>query len=155
MGLDMYLNAQRYLSDYRDADAPAKDAILQQFPELNAYLKEESEANPVTEVIARVGYWRKANQIHNWFVQNVQEGKDDCKPYYVDREGLLELKSLCERILADNSLAGELLPTQAGFFFGATEYGDYYFSDLEQTVTIIDKALDLPDVWGFEYQSSW
>lgn len=56
MGLDMYLNAKRYLSDYRDADAPAKDAILQQFPELNAYLEEESEANPITGVIAKVGY---------------------------------------------------------------------------------------------------
>ena len=155
MGLDMYLNAKRYLSDYRDADAPAKDGILQQFPELNAYLEEESEANPITGVIAKVGYWRKANQIHNWFVQNVQEGQDDCMPYYVGRQQLLELKSICERVLADNSLAGELLPTQAGFFFGGTEYDEMYFSDLKETVRLIDKALTLPDAWDFQYQSSW
>lgn len=155
MGLDMYLNAKRYLSDYRDADAPAKDAILQQFPELNAYLEEESEANPVTGVVARVGYWRKANQIHSWFVQNVQNGEDDCKSYYVGREQLQELKTLCERVLADNSLAKELLEPKDGFFFGSLDYDEYYFSDLRQTVEIVNKALSLPDSWYFEYHASW
>lgn len=88
-------------------------------------------------------------------MQNVQEGQDDCKPYYVDRKGLLELKSICERVLADNSLARELLPTQAGFFFGSTEYDEWYFNDIRGTVEIIDKALTLPDAWDFQYQSSW
>ena len=25
-----------------------------------------------------VMYWRKANYIHNWFVENIQNGSDDC-----------------------------------------------------------------------------
>lgn len=29
-------------------------------------------------IIKQVGYWRKANEIHNWFVENVQDGEDDC-----------------------------------------------------------------------------
>ena len=31
------------------------------------------------------GYWRKANQIHKWFVDNVQGGIDDCRPYPVSQ----------------------------------------------------------------------
>ena len=30
------------------------------------------------ETHEEVGYWRKANAIHGWFVRNVQNGKDDC-----------------------------------------------------------------------------
>ena len=37
-----------------------------------------------------VGYWRKANQIHKWFVDNVQDGVDDCGEYKVTKEQLIE-----------------------------------------------------------------
>lgn len=46
-----------------------------------------------------VGYWRKANQIHNWFVQNVQNGIDDCGRYEVSKEDLIKLRNLCEKVL--------------------------------------------------------
>ena len=153
MGLDMYLSASRYLSVYDDADAQKKEQLLEMFPELKVYLAEEE--NPIQEVRAIVGYWRKANQIHGWFVENIQEGEDDCRSYYVSREKLQKLKSLCQQVLEDKSLADELLPTQSGFFFGSTEYEGYYFDDLEKTIRIIDNALALPETWRFEYQSSW
>lgn len=44
-----------------------------------------------------VGYWRKANHIHNWFVENVQNGVDDCDSYVVSREKLQELYDTCNR----------------------------------------------------------
>jgi hypothetical protein len=44
-----------------------------------------------SEVIEEVMYWRKANQIHKWFVDNVQDGVDDCKEYWVSEEKLQEL----------------------------------------------------------------
>ena len=153
MGLDMMLNASLYLSKYNDADKQKKEKLLEMFPELKVYLTEGE--NPVQEVKAEIGYWRKANQIHNWFVNNVQNGEDDCRSYYVDRKQLEQLKSLCQQVLEDKSLADKLLPTQSGFFFGSTEYEGYYFTDLEDTVKIIDNALALPDGWTFEYHSSW
>ena len=153
MGLDMFLNASRYLSNYDKADKSKKDELLNVFPELKVYLKEES--SPIKTVTAEIGYWRKANQIHNWFVQNVQHGEDDCKSYEVSKQKLTELKDLCAQVLADRSLADELLPTQTGFFFGGTEYDDWYFGDLEGTIEIIDNALALPEQWHLEYQSSW
>lgn len=38
-----------------------------------------------------IGYWGKANQIHNWFVENIQGGIDDCGDYPVTISQLDEL----------------------------------------------------------------
>ena len=47
----------------------------------------------------QVGYWRKANQIHNWFVENIQNGEDDCDYHReVTEEDLEELLALCNKI---------------------------------------------------------
>lgn len=153
MGLDMYLNASRYLSDYHDADKEKKKQLLQLFPELHSYL--QKERNPFREVNVEVCYWRKANAIHGWFVDNVQSGEDDCKKYHVDRDQLEELRDLCNKVLADRTLAPDLLPSRSGFFFGNTDYDDSYFDDLEHTVASLDNALKFPDCWEFDYQSSW
>jgi len=153
MGLDMYLNASKYLSDYNEADKDAKEAMLKLFPELQDYLK--NSGFNFKKVTAEVGYWRKANAIHNWFVQNVQEGEDNCKSYSVGREDLAKLYELCQQVLADNSLAGKLLPPTNGFFFGSTELDEYYFDDLRSTIEIIDRVLALPEGWWIEYESSW
>lgn len=42
-----------------------------------------------------VAYWRKANMIHQWFVDNVQEGVDNCSTYYVSFKKLQELYAIC------------------------------------------------------------
>ena len=104
-----------------------------------------------------VGYWRKANQIHKWFVDNVQNGVDDCGEYKVTEEQLIELRDTCNQVLNDHSLAEELLPAQSGFFFGNTDYDEWYYNSLEYTVQTIneiinDKPYCLDDLY---YSSSW
>ena len=148
MGLDMYLNAKIYLSKYDDKE-DKREQIYTLFPEMF-----ESGNLEYVKVAFEVGYWRKANHIHKWFVDNCQD-EDDCKPYYVSREQLKALRKLCEEILKDSTLAEVYLPTQEGFFFGSEEYGEWYFDDLKDTIKIIDKCLKLPEEWEFEYQSSW
>lgn len=103
-----------------------------------------------------VGYWRKANAIHSWFVTNVQHGKDDCKEYPLSRDNLVELKKICEGILANKKLADTHLPTKSGFFFGNTDYDSFYFNKVESTIEIIDRILnEYDDTWELTYQSSW
>jgi hypothetical protein len=51
-------------------------------------------------------------------------------------------------------LAEELLPSHSGFFFGSTEYDEWYFKDLTRTVEIIDRCLASKFDY-FEYQASW
>ena len=101
-----------------------------------------------------IGYWRKANQIHNWFVENCQGGVDDCREHSVYHEDLQKLKELCEAVLKHPNEAEDLLPTQCGFFFGSTEYDEYYFEDLRATIEIIVWALS-QDFDYFVYHSSW
>jgi hypothetical protein len=59
------------------------------------------------------------------------------------------------RRIADPSIAMALLPTQAGFFFGSTDYDQYYYADLEYTRGTLTKALAEADDGRFYYQSSW
>jgi len=154
MGLDMYLSGKRYLNCYCDnGDKKKAQDISDMFPELHGW---QDEGNSVVkEVIIRVGYWRKANAIHKWFVDNIQKGKDDCNPYYVSRKSLIELRGECDKALQNRDNAAGILPPQEGFFFGGTDIDDWYFRDLENTINIVDKLLTLPDDWSFEYQSSW
>jgi len=153
MGLDMYLYAKNYLSDFRPEEKEKAEAIQKLFPELAGVKNQYGSA--VKYVTAEVGYWRKANAVHDWFVKNVQKGVDNCGSYYVSRENLNELRALCDTTLKNRDNASETLPTASGFFFGGTEYDEWYFNSLENTIEIIDAALKLPDSWDFEYQSSW
>lgn len=109
-------------------------------------------------ITEQVGYWRKANQIHAWFVDYVQNGIDDCDYHREITKGDLNyLLDLCQRVLDDHSLAYELLPTQSGFFFGGTEYDEYYFEDIENTIEIIKNVLETTDFDKemIYYVSSW
>ena len=156
MGLDMYLNAKRYISKhFNEGDTERAEAIQKLFPELADIKGRWGDESPVKEVTIDIGYWRKANAIHDWFVKNVQGGEDECKPHYVSREQLVELKDTCTEVLENKTRAKELLPTTSGFFFGSTEYDQYYFDDLTDTVAIVEKCLLLPTSWEFEYRSSW
>ena len=102
-----------------------------------------------------IGYWRKANQIHNWFVENIQGGIDDCGDYPVTISQLDELKTLCQEVLDDKEKAEELLPTRAGFFFGSIEYDDYYFDELIDTIRIIDNIKNDSEITEISYVASW
>jgi hypothetical protein len=56
-----------------------------------------------------VMYWRKANHIHNWFVENVQDGIDNCATYYVSPDQLTALLDACERVIeASDLVEGEV-----------------------------------------------
>jgi len=155
MGLDMYLTAERYLFSYPEdgEDAKTANTISAMFPELNG--------SKVKTLTAEIGYWRKANQIHAWFVENIQDGEDECKKHYVSVEKLQELLDEVNEVLdADNSeeKALELLPPTSGFFFGSAVIDEYYFNDLKRTKDMLEGILSNEELigdWDIYYQSSW
>jgi hypothetical protein len=152
MGLDMYLYANQFIcgGDWTPNEEKNKrNSIAALFPEI----KRTGNLDSV-EVSFEVGYWRKANAIHKWFVDHCQDGIDDCRQTYVERSDLQELKKVCQKVLT-NSLNVKALPTQEGFFFGSTEYDEYYYEDMKRTIDIIDYCLSLPEKFSFEYHSSW
>lgn len=158
MGLDMYLTAEKYVSGYRDV--PARDKVLGALGD-HPPLRDEG-AHAVVNV--SVAYWRKANAIHNWFVENVQDGEDKCEKAHVPLEKIKELVATCEGVLfkRDPELAAEELPTADGFFFGPTDYDDWYWGNLEETVAILSPLIQWFEAdenragdWDLFYQSSW
>lgn len=152
MGLDMYLYKKNYIWQGEWVKPEVKqEVIVKKGGEVDNSIKPER----VKYVVEEVGYWRKANQIHRWFVENVQSGTDDCGSYWVSRDKLEELLDLCKQIKEDNSKAEELLPSQSGFFFGGTEYDEWYYEDINNTIKILEEVLADEGGDDFEYSSSW
>jgi hypothetical protein len=150
MGLDMYLNKKTYISRGEHLSPEEKyEVVVTKGGKPVDHIK----ANRVKYIEEEVGYWRKANQIHNWFVENVQDGVDNCSDYYVATHKLEELLDVCKQIEADHSLAESLLPSISGFFFGATDYDEWYYEDITNTIKILEEALEAGD--DYYYSSSW
>lgn len=154
MGLDMYLSAKKYLSPYFDA---ADGEKIKSINEIFGVDSDDVDDYGVKEVTFRVAYWRKANAIHQWFVDNVQDGLDECQESHVPREKLQELMALCESIIAEPNKGASVLPTAGGFFFGSTKYDEYYLGDIQHTAARIKKILNDPVFTNceFYYQASW
>ena len=150
MGLDMYLKATLWLSKFDKSELKLAKAVRKLVG-----VEFDSGNLDSTEVTIEVAYWRKANHIHRWFVKNVQNGVDDCKDYFIDRESLKELLKLCEEVDKDHNKAKTLLPVEEGFFFGGNDYGEWYFDDIKDTISQLKKCLELPEDWEFKYHSSW
>lgn len=148
MGLDQYLYATKYLKNTNTEYSAILDTL-----NANAF----GDCYGFLEI--QVASWRKSNQVHNWFVENCQDGTDECqRSNDISRAELEELIDLCQQVTDDHSLAQELLPCQGGFFFGSTEYDEWYFTDVADTITKLRYVLDnTPDdnSWNFYYQSSW
>lgn len=140
-------------------------------------------------IMEMVGYWRKENMIHQWFINHVQDGIDDCD-YHNEctKEILEELLDICEKVkqiavlkpgkivngqtftngkwencyedgevIVNADEVAALLPTQGGFFFGGTNYDNWYMKGVENTIDILTRVLETTD---FEkemvyYVSSW
>lgn len=166
-----------------ESELPSKDVIefYKPFYSTNKY--------GYGHIMEEVGYWRKANQIHNFFVENVQDGEDDCSYHNECTKEILEdLLDKCYKVLTGSimmigqvkngqqyvdgewvdciepgkviinpEVAEELLPSCRGFFFGSTEYDEYYMQDIEYTIKIIKNVLATTDfeTQMLAYCSSW
>lgn len=152
----MYLTAKKYINSW-EHNGEEKAAVFKKVLEsVGVALGDLDEGSPSGYVEFHIGYWRKANQIHSWFVQNVQGGKDECIPHYVSREKLNKLRNVCMEALTNRDKVEEILAPTEGFFFGSQDIDEWYFQDLEKTVKIIDKCLsERYQDWTFEYRSSW
>ena len=170
MGLDMYLTATEYVSrtgrDPRGLsyDTPKRNALFDTLADRHKGWVDEDGYQGIS-ISYPVGYWRKANAVHNWFVQNVQDGRDECQKSWVSTQNLRDLREACTGVVNSNysdvpSVAKEVgLAPLAGFFFGGTEYDEWYFKDLHHTVETsnrLEKNGLFDNAWtDIEYQASW
>ena len=173
MGLDMYLTANEYVA----RTARDKSGLLPDTPKQNELFIELSNRRKGwvdqagfsgMSIAYPVGYWRKANAIHNWFVQNVQDGRDECQKSYVSSQNLRDLRQACQQVIAVKHRGDDIigftaeevgLAPKPGFFFGSLQYDEWYFEDLRYTVETINRLENkgvFDNAWtDIEYQSSW
>ena len=160
--VESWLGLQRYKKEHPEYTGDMQDWCGRDKPSdklIEYYSKFEHKGMYDNICISdEVAYWRKANAVHQWFVDNVQNGEDDCAAHReLTITDLETLKDLAQQVIDNPDLAEELLPTQPGFFFGTYDYGEWYMEGLQQTVDQIDRILETTDfnTEALYYVSSW
>ena len=162
VAVESYFSLKRYNAEHPEKKYSMKEWCGRAKPSdklIRFYSQvEKADKYGFVNIKEEVAYWRKANEIHRWFVDNVQDGEDDCCAHReLTRSDLETLRNLAHEVLCNPDLAEELLPTQSGFFFGGTEYDEFYIEDLQETIKQIDKILETTDfnTEALYYVSSW
>lgn len=175
MGLDMYLKRIPKMESNEKVDELLNRSEFETTEKMIEHGKKLSENfDPKRHVYnsdyfdvgwigEEVGYWRKSNHIHRWFVENVQNNVDDCGNYLVTKEQLKELLNVAKSVIplartpGAKKNAEAKLPFAEGFFFGETKYDEYYFNDCKDTVKILKEILKETDFEkeSIVYHSSW
>ena len=99
-------------------------------------------------------YFRKVNFIYQYF-----RGKLVDEECIVSKFELNEFIQVCKDVYnhkGDEDYATENLPTTSGFFFGSTEYDDWYWNDVKDCIKQMEKLykkLDDEDsvLWSFSW----
>ena len=117
--------------------------------ELNDWYKVRPDASKFGE--KEIGYFRKVNFLIPFFGYS-----DNCEDLEIPLEDIETLLEFCRKILKHKSkkLAEHYLPTTSGFFFGSTEYDEYYFDDVKEVrewCKAVLKECDKQDINDEEY----
>lgn len=180
MGLDMYLKKYPRVDGLRlevvdlvechvcysgkvdKSELPKKETLekLVSMVHTGYYAWDVEKVHPRVGISDQVGYWRKANAIHKWFVDRIQEGIDDCLYHRpVTKDDLADLAERCREVLSDPTGEDwpELLPTEAGFFFGSIAYDEWYLDDIKKTLELCETLIQDFDFENYDlyYISSW
>lgn len=153
MGLDMYLYKKHYVKNWDwMADHEKHTISLKKGKKKLDHIKPDRVCSVVEEVM----YWRKFNALHKWFVDNIQEGVDDCKESFVDESDLKMLLETLTYVLENKDSAETILPTAQGFFFGNDEMDNDYWNYVKSTIIQLKDLLEEDNKGAsFYYRSSW
>ena len=164
MGLDMYFYARK--STYKSFskwDEP-NSANEVNYPEdlkiFSDYIYDRNFKSVQTETSYQIGYFRKFNALHSYIVKTFANGVDNCQDIILYKEDVEQIKKVLDEVLNAHQQvekAKELLPTQSGFFFGGTDYDEYYFEDVKDAADLMQNILDNFDFENYQlvYQASW
>ena len=182
MGLDMYLYKKHYVQNWEHTKPEERHTIT---IKKGNDVREDIKPERIVYITEQIGYWRKFNALHNFFIDECNRGEDNCGEIYVSSDKLFELLSTLKEVKkvignakkkkvsvqtgwsndgdtyaeievydCDEELE-QLFPTRSGFFFGSTEYDDWYKADVEKTIELIESELVDIDKYDYYYQASW
>lgn len=163
----MYLSKKTYVKNWSHQTPEETHSVeVKKGGVLHTGIKPER----VSYITEEISYWRKANQIHGWFVNNTEQ-LDDNRLYSVSREHLEGLLTDCKKVLEilnastksikqveggwkdgkpymvdvevyDNiDEVMDILPPTEGFFFGSDTIDEWYKENIEETIEVLTKEL--------------
>jgi len=92
------------------------------------------------------GYFRKHNHLVAYF-----KYEENCSDKELAKCEVKDCITACKQVLKHwgkddfESVAEELMPTESGFFFGSTEYDEYYKEKLEEDIKVFTNVLKNTD----------
>lgn len=167
MGLDMYLNkgkripkknSDEFMSyeEMRKIDDLISNEGNEDIAELyKDYVYDCGEYLHWKSLTKEILYWRKANAIHKWFVDNVQLGEDNCGYYEVTKEQLMELRDKCIDVIRVAKVGMGKVSNGYSYVRDGNELKRVdYFEDGEVVLNAEDVAKILPSSSGFFFGST-
>jgi len=121
---------------------------LDQFVFRAPYDENDEEAMPLLT-------FRKENWLNAAIETLLGEEVENCTPVEISRAQIEELIAKISTVLKDHDQAPVLLPTQRGFFFGGTEYDEWYFKGLHRVRYDFAHLLDGNAEASFVYYIWW
>ena len=138
MGLDMYLYRREYVSGWNFSEKMGFSDSLELYNNiLNSFNALRCDKAPHAYVDICIAYWRQAQSIHNWFINELGDGIDECQDIYVPRDKLIELRNLAETALASS----DALPENSGLSPDSAGIDEFYMEDMRLTVEQISAVL--------------
>lgn len=110
-------------------------------------------------------YWRKANQVFRYLEKNIGT-IENCKEHVVPVDVVKNLLNTCIDVfdkatdgtyVTNSEYASQKLPTRSGYFFGSTEYNEYYVMEIKWTIEELTNALEVfdPERHEFVFWAWW
>ena len=136
------------LSKTKDDDLKAQVSV--RVPNLNEVLEADACFVMGDYCNREVAYFRKVNFLLPFFGY-----EENCSDIEISKEQVEDLIDACEHILSSTEsgldedtlfeLVRNTLPTEGGFFFGSTEYDEWYFRDVEYVRNEFSRILETLD----------
>ena len=164
MGLDMYFYARKTtyksFSKWDNSDRANEVNYPEDLKTFSDYICNRNFKSVQTETIYQIGYFRKFNALHSYIVKTFANGIDNCQDIILYKEDVEQIKKVLDDVLNAHQQvekAKELLPTQSGFFFGGTDYDEFYFEDVKVAADLMQSLLCNFDFDKYQliYEASW
>lgn len=109
---------------------------------------------------SELAYYRKVNFLVAFFENNYNFERDHANYFTLNEDMIKDLIRRCELVFKDYNLAESILPTTAGFFFGSTDYDDYYYDNivnvlLDMKNIILPEFKNLKEDESIDFYISW
>jgi len=134
-------------------------------------IRKDIKPERITYITQEMGYWRKFNALHGWFITNCANGVDECQEIHVPIEKIKDVLAVLHEvnnILNKSALAVKLvknlngesyenvydreeevrnvLPPTQGFFFGGIEIDEWFKESVEKSIKIFTEVLEEEDI---------